>query len=220
MRVGRFQTTICFVFLGLLVASTGCLSPIMSLTWLIKGPQVTPAKTNALKGKRIAVICVSESVGYVPGSPAEHLARKVELQLKQHVRKVKTISQDKVIDWIDQHDWDSVDFREAGKGLDAELVVAIQMASFRLHDGQTLFRGRADLRVQVLDMENGGDVLLDENLFDIMFPKNGGQSTASTTEGRFRNAFTDVLAHRVARLFYDYEFDREIADEARLMGQL
>ena len=220
LRPGRFQIMFKCAFLGSLVVLGGCMAPIMSLTWLLKGPQVTPAKTDALKSKRVAVVCISESVGYVPGSPAEHLARKVELQLKQNVRKIEVISQDKVIDWIDQHDWDTVDFQEVGKGLDAELVVAVEMASYRLHDGQTLFRGRADLRVRVLDLTNEGEVILDEKLFDIMFPENGGQSTAGTTEGRFRNAFTDVLASRVARLFYDYEFDRQIANEARLLSQL
>lgn len=220
LRPGRFQIMLSCVCLGSVVVLSGCMAPIMSLTWFLKGPQVTPAKTDALKNKRVAVVCISEAVGYVPGSPAEHLARKVELQLKQNVRKIKMISQDKVIDWIDQHDWDSVDFEEVGKGVDAELVVAVEMGSYRLHDGQTLFRGRADLRVRVLDMSSEGEVILDEKLFDIMFPENGGQSTASTTEGRFRNAFTDVLASRVARLFYDYEFDLQIANEARLMSQL
>ena len=219
-RPGRFQFMLSCAFLGSLLAASGCMAPIMSLTWLLKGPQVTPAKTHALKSKRVAVVCISEAVGYVPGSPAEHLARKAELQLKQNVRKIEMISQDKVIDWIDQHDWDSVDFEEVGKGVDAELLVAVEMGSYRLHDGQTLFRGRADLRVRVLDIANDGEVILDEKLFDIMFPENGGQSTAGTTEGRFRNAFTDVLASRVARLFYDYEFDLQIANEARLLSQL
>lgn len=220
LRPSRFQILLSCAFLGSLLVLSGCMAPIMSLTWLLKGPQLTPAKTDALEKRRVAVVCISEAVGYVPGSPAEHLARKAELQLKQNVRKIEMISQDKVIDWIDQHDWDSADFEEVGKGVDAELVVAVEMGSYRLHDGQTLFRGRADLRVRVLDMTNDGEVILDEKLFDIMFPENGGQSTAGTTEGRFRNAFTDVLASRVSRLFYDYEFDLQMANEARLMSQL
>ena len=132
LRPGRFQFMLSCAFLGSLLAASGCMAPIMSLTWLLKGPQVTPAKTHALKNKRVAVVCISEAVGYVPGSPAEHLARKAELQLKQNVRKIEMISQDKVIDWIDQHDWDSVDFEEVGKGVDAELVVAVEMGTHPL----------------------------------------------------------------------------------------
>ena len=42
-----------------------------------------------------------------------------------------------------------LDFATLGKGVDADLVVAIEIDSFRLYDGQTMYKGRAKLSTTV-----------------------------------------------------------------------
>lgn len=204
----------------LLASNSGCLGQLVRLGVLFgRGPNM-PAECKALRGKKVAVVCVSDDTPHLQGSAAQRLANNVTALLSQNVKGIQVISQEKVADWIDTNDWDQVDYREIGRGVGANLVVAIDLSSLSLHDGQTLFQGTASLSVKVYDMEQGGSVVFDKPMPDVKFPESGGHSTASTTEGRFMNVFLALLAQRVSHLFYEYEQDELFALDAQALQEL
>lgn len=215
-----WQLLLALSLAALVATNSGCLGQIVRLGVLFgRGPGV-PAECKVLKGKKVAVVCISDDTLYLQGSAAQRLAANVETLLARNVKDIQVIGHEKVADWIDTNDWDQIDFREIGRGVGADLVVGINLNSLSLHDGQTLFKGQANLSVKVHDMQQGGTVVFEKAMPDVMFPEEGGHPTASTTEGRFMNVFLSLLAHRVARLFHEYEPDELYALDAQALSEL
>ena len=69
------------------------------------------------------------------------------------------------------------------------MVVAIELSAFSLYEGQTLYRGRADVRVRVLDLKAGGGEVFSRRMAEITFPSNAAYPTTDSSENKFRVAF-------------------------------
>jgi hypothetical protein len=158
-----------------------------------------------LEGKRVAVVCVSESSAFGPGTDSLHLARRVGTTLSERVEDIDVVPPDEIADWVDRNDWDEMDFAEIGRGVDADMVIGIELSGLKLYEGQTLYKGRANLAVRALDMSEGGKVVFRRKLPEVAFPANGAYPTTDTSESKFRIAFVRVLADRAAAYFYDHE---------------
>lgn len=200
-----------------LVSSTGCIGMTSQLLYLIKGQKV-PAEFEGLAGKRVAVVCVASSASYDPGSAPSILSQLVEGMLRQNVDDVKMVRHDEVVDWIDNHDWDEVDYRDVGRGVNADAVVSIELENYRLHEDATMFKGRANVTVKVHDMQKKGEVLFRRS-FTSAFPVNGGQHVSETDEQQFQRKFLFFLAQDISRLFYAYEFKEDFARDAAMIHQ-
>jgi hypothetical protein len=197
--------------LALLPLLSGC-STLLTVAYLVR-PADVPAEFAALKGKHVAVVCRPiVELEFSDASSARELATLVDTQLKQNVRKVNVIGQQEVARWLDENSW--VDYPTLGKALDADFVVGIDLEEFRLHEGSTLYRGRATAAVRVFDVKKG-EIAFEKRIDDIQFPTNGAIPVTDRSEAQFRAMFLDMVAKRVSRCFHAYE-SREVFAEDNL----
>ncbi len=132
---------------------SGC-QALLTAAYLI-APEDTPAEFTGLRGKHVAVVCKPiVELEFSDVGSARELATIVGGLLKQNVRKSRVIDEQEVARWIDENAW--VDFPTLGKALDADLVVAIDLEAFHMHEGSTLYRGKATARVRVFDIQKEG----------------------------------------------------------------
>ena len=193
----------------LVAPAAGC-STLLTVAYLVR-PNDMPAEFAGLKGKKVAVVCrpVVELEFSDAGSGRE-LAALVDGYLVQNVRRVKVVGQQEVARWIDENSW--VDYLTVGKSLDTDHVVGIDLEEFRLHEGSTLFRGRACLTVRVFDIRKGEKVF-EKRIDDYAYPSSGGVPTSDTSEIQFRATFLDMVARQIARSFHAYESREYFAEQ-------
>lgn len=182
------------------------------------GAANVPAAFSGLEGKRVAVVCITDSSTFGPQADSLVLADMIASALRQNVKDIELVPSDEIADWIDRNDWDEMDFEEIGRGVQAERVVAVELAGLSLYEGPTLYKGRASAKVRVLDMEQGGKELFRRQLHEITFPVNGAYPATSTSEATFRRSFIDVLARQISRLFYEYEMTERFGADPAFLG--
>jgi hypothetical protein len=198
-----------------LVLTTGCNLLLTQLGYW-SGGNLISAEYAGLEKQRVAIVCVSDNASYGVGTESEMLARSVGSILNERVKEIDVVRQDEIADWIDKNDWSEVDYREVGKGVKADRIIAIDLAGFRLYEGQSLYRGRASVTITVYDMADGGKEVFRRPLPEIRFPANGVYHSSETSETAFRRAFIKVIAEQVARYFHEYDmvetYGRDPAD--------
>jgi hypothetical protein len=199
--------------LAALGTNSGCVGVAAQLLYVIKGDKVE-AEFEGLEGKKVAVVCLSNTSGFDPGSASSTLAQYVELNLRKNVKKIQMIRQQEIANWVDNNDWDRLDYRDIGRGVRADMVVAIDLDNFRLHEDATLFKGRTNWTVTVYDMSKSGEAVFRRSERNFQFPVNGGQHVSETTEDNFQRKFLLILAEDVAKHFYAYEFKEDFARDA------
>lgn len=204
------------LLIGLLSLVTGCVGTLANLINVAHGNLVSASYTG-LKEKTIAVVCVSNSEAFGPTTASIQLARQVGKLIEANVDKSKVIDHQRIADWIDRNDWDYMNYPEVGRGVEAEMVVAIDLDSFSLNDGKTLYRGRADVKVVVYDMKDGGKEVFSFSPTQITFPENSGYHATDMTEEAFRRQFIAVLASKIARQFFSYDAKEDFARDASVI---
>jgi len=205
----RLPTRLALLATALLVACSGC-STLLTAAYILM-PEDTPAEFKGLKGKHVAVVCKPiVELEFADAGSGRELAATVGAILERNVRKARVIDQQEVARWIDEHAW--VDYATVGKSLDADLVVGIDLEEFRLHEGATLYRGRATAHVRVFDIA-AGKVVFEKRLDDFQYPSDGAIPTSDRTEAQFRGMFLQILASRIARSFHAYDSRTSFAEE-------
>jgi hypothetical protein len=214
-----------------LVSAGGCVSGLATMMYLIKGTDVEP-EFKYLKGKKVAVVVrpVADLLYRNPNVPQD-LARQIGIDLKNKVPKIKVIDQQKVGAWCDENNPEDV--VEVGKALKADMVVSIELGSFNLFQGQTIYQGRASASIQVIDCrdeekkakdkdtpkkdkdnESGSNVVFEKSLPETKYPPNTGVPTSDKQEYEFRQEFIRVLADQIARHFYAHDSNADFAQDA------
>lgn len=201
------------------LASNGCMAFTSHLLYWMKGGHHIAAEFPGLSEKRVAIVCVSNSSSSGPSSMSGMLERSVGIILSQKGDKIDIIHADEVADWIDNNDWNQIDYREIGRGVAADMVVGIDLDAVRLHEGMTLYKGRADVAVSVYDMSQDGEVVFRKVLPDFTFPQNGARHSTEMSEGQFRQLFITVLAQQCAKYFYDYRIEDDFANDALMLSR-
>jgi len=211
----RTRWAVAAVVLTLLATSTGCVGAVAQALYMWKGITL-PAEYNGLKEKRVAVVCVSNEASYGSNSTASQLARTVGKLLELHVDEMTLIPHTEVSDWIDKNNWDEVDYLEIGRGVNAEMLVAIDLRDYRIREGATLLRGKASASITVFDItRNGEDVF--KSYLDDTFPRNG-YPTTEMSESRFDRIFLTVVAEQIARKFYESNAVNDYARDPATLG--
>ena len=124
-----FLAGVCLAIALLVPVASGC-STLLTAAYLI-APQDTPAEYKGLKGKHVAVICKPiVELEFSDAGSSRELAGTVGALIEKNVRKTRVISQDEVARWIDENSW--IDYPTVGKSLDADMVVGIDLESFRM----------------------------------------------------------------------------------------
>ncbi|MGB8852598.1 MAG: hypothetical protein WCC69_03430 [Pirellulales bacterium] len=206
----RTHRRLCLTVLAALPLFGGC-STLLTVAYLVQ-PADMPAEFAGLKGKHVAVVCRPiVELEFSDAGSARELARLIDAQLEKNVRKAKIIGQQEVARWLDEHSW--VDYQTVGKSLDADYVVGIDLERFRLHEGSTLYRGRATATVRVYDIDKG-EVAFEKRIDDFAFPANSAIPATDRSETEFRGMFLQMLSQRISRLFHAYESRETFAEES------
>ncbi len=188
--------------LALLSLLIGCKSALQSFTILYEGGD-SPADCDVLKGKKVAVVCKPLSSLEFNNSGADRaLAEGVCDLLKAHVKGIQIIDPQKVDRLRDEKGME--DYVEIGKALGADKVVGIDIESFGVLDGQTLYRGRSTLSIRVYDVTEK-HVEWRKSPPSFEYPKTCSTPAADFTETEFRNRFVAILAEQIARFFYQHD---------------
>jgi hypothetical protein len=192
-----------------LLPATGCTQLLLTSMYFIKGVE-TPAEFQGLKGTKTAIVCRPlVELQYSSSSAAEQLARVTGIMMKHKIKKIEIVRPDEIAQWTDEHDWD--EFTEVGKAMKADHVLGIEIEEFKLYQGQTLYQGRARVKVVVHDMKQNGDVVFEKALPEIIYPPNAGIPTSEKAEEEFRKQFIGVVADRIGRIFYSYDHRNDAA---------
>ena len=197
----------------LLVQQTGCVGMAAYLLYAINGNKID-AKCTALEGKRVAVVCVS-GIGAGPRDESDALARQIGLLLQQNVKKIKLVRPEEVAEWRDQTGWDQIDYKSIGRGVKADMVLAIDLSTFSIHDDPTLLRGRSQVKAAVYDMTDHGTCVFTTGDKEFIFPQNGAQHVVEN-EADFKRIYMQMLAKDIAKNFYAYPKVDDVAIESIL----
>ncbi len=172
------------------------------------------ARYSGLKGKRVAVVCVMNSSSYGDGEASMLLADRVGTILQQKVDGITVVSPDEVADWMDTNNWDESNFVDIGRGVKADMVVAIDIDTYSIHESTTLLKGRSRSTTRVYDMGQEGKVVFRMEGVEHTFPTTHAMSVLATNWRTFERTYLQVLAEHIAKNFYDYN----LADEFALDG--
>ncbi len=203
---------LCLV-ITLMVAVPGC-GMLSSMLYAVKGERV-PAEYEGLIEKTVAIVAVSDTSPYQEDVAARMLSRQVSEILETEVKKIKLVDEAKIDQWRDTNGWENTDFLALGKAVEADRVLVIEISDLRLRDGATLYRGRAAVTTSVYDVTEGKRAFR-RHLEEFTYPVTTGQYTSETTEARFRRTYIVMLAQRVARYFYPYNFEDTFALDAKI----
>jgi hypothetical protein len=198
-----------------LAATTGC-GLVVNLIHASMG-HVVPPDYEGLVAQRVAVVCVADSSSFGPRPISETIAQQVTQLLAQNVSEIQLIEQQEIEKWTDEHDWNQIDYLEIGHGVAAQKLVAIDLVSFSLHEGQTMYKGRAEVDVKVYDLATQG-IAYQSSPIEVQFPKNAGYHTTDITEREFQNRFVQMLSNQIARRFYSYEFQEDFARDPTIVA--
>jgi len=206
----RLTRVLCLCLVALVPPLSGC-STLLTVAYLVQ-PADMPAEFAGLKGKHVAVVCRPiVELEFSDAGSARELATLIDAQLEKNVRKIDIIGQQEVARWLDEHSW--VDYQTLGKSLDADYVVGIDLERFRLHEGSTLYRGRATATVRVYDIAKG-EMAFEKRIDDFAFPANSAIPATDRSETEFRGMFLQMLSQRISRLFHAYESRDTFAEES------
>ena len=201
----------------LILANTGCMGLAAYVLHAWKGNMV-PAEFDGLEGRRVAVVCISDSISTGPNSVSEMLASAVHQVLSQNVPNIEMVDRQEIADWNDNYEKDRIDPLEIGKGVDAEMIVAIDLMPLKLRDGQTLLRGRADAAISVYDLTSDDQKIFSRRPPQIVFPVTSAYSSTDMSLRSFRRKFITVIAHRLGRYFYEYDLKEDFARDRPFVG--
>lgn len=198
-----------------MTAASGC-NVLATAMYVIQGTN-TLAAFDGLKGKRVVVVCRPvTSLHFRDSSVSRDLAKQVGLLLQKHVSKVKLVDQREVFEWADENNWE--EYVDIGKALGADMIVGLDLEEFSLYQGQTLYQGKANLKVVVCDVTKGKDPVFEQNLPQTVYPPNGAIPAGEKPEAQFRRKFVDHLARQIAQYFYDHDSTVDFANDSTALN--
>lgn len=209
-RRGRLLAIFTSALAAAAIAS-GC--NLMATAMYVISGQNTPAAFDELKGKRVAVVCrpVTE-LHFRDSSVSRDLARQIGLLLEENVSRIELVDQREVFEWADENTWE--EYPEIGKALNADIVVGVDLEEFNLYQGQTLYQGKANIRLMVYDLAKGKDPVFERILPQAVYPPNAPIPASDNREADFRRKFVAYLARQVAHHFYDHDATVDFANDS------
>ena len=201
----------------MLTTQPGCLGLVANLVHAVGGDKI-PAEYEGLEGSKVAVVTITDSSQYSDDASARILSRKLGEIITREIKEVRLVREDQIEQWRDTNGWDAIDFLSIGRGVEAEKVIGIELGGLRLRDGATLYRGRANVMVTVMDVKTG-DIVYQRDLEEFTYPVNAGQYTSETNDSRFRKLYLTMLAQKIARIFYPYDLSETFALDGAIASQ-
>ena len=183
---------------------------------LLTGGMDTKAKHKFLKGKKVAVVCLAESMtdSRYDDVPRD-LAKAVGLDLSQKVKKIDIVSPTMVNKWLDRHDNKIEDFQQFGKDMQADMVLVIYLDTFETSSPSSpgSYQGRASTSFSVYETKTG-EIRASESLQEYVYPPNSRHMGSELRESDFKKRYLFQLSRVIARFFYSYDHRENMAMDA------
>lgn len=202
---------------ALLATTGGCSNALATAMYVIRGNTV-PAEFPGLKEQRVVVVCrPPSSLPLELATLPKDLARQISNKLSANVPKIIVVDQQEVDAWMDENTWN--DFKEVGRALKADRVVAVELMSFSTDLDHTLLQGKAEYSLHVYDMKNNGAVVFEKYPRPSQFPPNTAYSTLEKQKHVFRREYIAILADEIGRHFYPYDANASFAIDSTTLRQ-
>ena len=199
------------------LVQTGCLGLASNLMHAA-GMDMIPAEYEGLEESAVAVVVLTPSAMHHDDPAAIELTKHLRHELSAGVKKVQLIREDRIAQWWDTNGYESDDFADLGRTVDADRVLVVDLQNLRLKDGATLYRGTADVTMEVIDVESGHAVHT-KSIDEFRFPKMAGQHTSETSEKRFRALYLRMLAAEIGRSFRPFDAHERFALDGMIASQ-
>lgn len=184
----------------LVIPTAGCIGLAAQTLYVLKGHK-NPAKFDGLKKKRVAIVCVSDSESMGSDSVTVRISQLVTAQLLQQVKGIEIVPHSDIKSWQDSNSWEKLDYAEVGRGVNAEMVLAIEISSYSLDEGATMFKGRSEITTFVFDMEKNGSQVFTQGPEQFTFPRNG-RPKMQTSQREFENKYLAKLSIYISQNFF------------------
>ena len=213
IRIATFAFALMLPMM-LMVTSTGCINQMAGLLYVIKGHKIPP-KFEGLEGKRVAVLCLSDASAYGPDTLTYTVAKHVGIKIATGVKGVKVVGPGVIESWIDENGWEESKVVALGEGVKADMVIVIEVGSYSIHEGATMFKGKADLTVTVYDIVKNGQISFADGPDLFAFPENG-RPAVQTSDRQFESFYLARLTEHISKLFVAYDKMESFADDAMM----
>ncbi len=211
-----FSRALAIFCLGLLLTvQPGCVGTTAQLLYFVKGDKIK-AVFPGLKDQRVVVICESEASSYGPDPLSEIVTRMLISELQANIKKIELVPATDVENWKDQNGWNEIDHNKLGQDFQADMVVAVQISNYSIHEGSTMFKGRSMITSTVFDINNDGYATFVHGPDQFEFPRSHARPAIGTTEAEFERAYLTKIVQQVSWLYCDHEKVEKIAQDAWL----
>ena len=201
-----------FAAIGLGLAcliNSGC-NPLTAIyfLFLLPPPKVEAAYDGLARQKVVVLAHVGRGAQFVYPGLENDLVKSVARELRENVKGIKLVDLAEVRQWKDEHS--DYELTDVGKAFGAKRVVYLEVESFRLFELQssTLYRGNANIRVQVADMDKDGEIVYDSPL-ETQFPGSRPIPSSDMSQDKFRSLFVKYLCRQLAHQFFQYRPDED-----------
>lgn len=202
----------CLLFASALMVFPGCMGAMSQLLYVLKGHNV-PAEYQGLEEKRIAVVCVSDASAYGPDPLTYSVSNALSVKLARGLKESTVVPVSKIEEWIDTNGWDESDFVALGKGLGVDAVVAVEIASYTIHEGSTMFKGKADVTATVYNIAKEGQIEHHYGPQIFEYPKTG-RPAIQTTDRQFEAMYLGQLVIHLSNQFCEHDHLDSFATDA------
>lgn len=196
---------VAFLAVTMLLPSTGCLHQLIATgIYIMDGGNLVDANSESLEDMKVVVFCRPPSSSeYTHAGASRDLAKRITAILAENVPGVRMVDSREVDEWLDENDSD--DYEALAQAVGAERVLRIELDHFDLYKGKTLYQGNADITITVYDMVEGGQLLYEEDLGEVLFPVNSGIPAQDKPVRQFQKEFVQVLSETIAMHFYRHD---------------
>ena len=201
-RMLKYTGWLAALGVALAITQLGCVRLITTMGYFIQGTNDDP-EFEGLKDKKVAIVCRPLiELKYGAGTAANDLAERVGQKLRQNGKRIKIVKQSKVSNWTDENP--EQELEEIGRGVQADVVLGIDIVEFSLYQGQTLYQGKSQVKLTVCNVADG-EILWQESMRQIVWPTRGGQSTQDKPVQQFQREYIEILATEIGNHFYPHD---------------
>ena len=219
MKRLKASTILTLAIAGFLFTTqAGCIIPMIANVMHALGKDQIPPEFEGLEESTLAIVTVTDGSKYSDDAGARELSRMVGDILITEVKDMKMVREDQISQWRDTNGWDSIDFVSIGRGVKADKVLGIELTNLRLREGATLYRGRADVAIKVIDVATK-EVMYSKTLDEFTYPTSAGQYTSETNESKFRKLYFRMLSKQIARSFHPWDLTEDFANDSIIASQ-
>ncbi|HVX13255.1 MAG TPA: hypothetical protein VHC22_18875 [Pirellulales bacterium] len=201
-RMLKYTSWLAVFGAALIVTQIGCVRLITTLGYFVQGTNDDP-EFEGLKDKKVAIVCRPLiELKFTSGTVTNDIAERVGQLLRQNGKRIKVVKQSKVNNWTDENP--EPELREIGQGVDADIVLGIDLEQFSLYQGQTLYQGKSQVKLTVCNVADG-EILFDKPMRQIIWPTRGGQPSGEKPVQQFQREYVEILATEIGNHFYPHD---------------